>query len=88
MYDYEDLAEVQGILDRFSTQETPFVRQLDKKPGQKEARYIHLFASFDEQAFDSSHDSGQESSQELRDRIEELESRVAVLENKLRELFE
>jgi uncharacterized protein YceH (UPF0502 family) len=41
MYDFEDLAEVQTVLQNLVDAETPFIRQMERKTGQKEARYFH-----------------------------------------------
>ncbi|GAB3414961.1 YceH family protein [Niabella aquatica] len=43
LYGFDDLAEVHTVLDKLSAAETPFVKQLERQPGQKEARYMHLF---------------------------------------------
>lgn len=43
LYEFDDLAEVHTVLEKLSTAETPFVKQLERLPGQKEARYMHLF---------------------------------------------
>ncbi|HVX51288.1 MAG TPA: YceH family protein [Chitinophagaceae bacterium] len=42
MYEYDSLEEIQELLDKLSAGETPFVVQLPRRPGQKEARYAHL----------------------------------------------
>lgn len=81
LYDFDDLAEVQQTLDNLSTYEMPFVTQLPKKPGQKEARYCHLFSeipTFDSIAF--------EGNEPARKNISELEARLEKVENELAEL--
>ncbi|WP_026309921.1 YceH family protein [Niabella aurantiaca] len=47
LYAFDDLAEVQSVLEKLSSAETPYIRQLARQPGQKEARYMHLFAAED-----------------------------------------
>ena len=42
MHEFESIEEVQGVLERLSTPEMPFLVQLPRRPGQKEARYAHL----------------------------------------------
>lgn len=43
LYEFETIEEIQEILHKLSAEEPAFVKQLDKRPGQKEARYQHLF---------------------------------------------
>src|ERR1700760_632848 len=44
LYEFESIEEVQQMLERLSTPELPFVIELPKRPGQKEARYAHLLS--------------------------------------------
>src|SRR5690606_18021930 len=43
LYAFESLEEVQSFLDNLANADQPFVKQLPKRPGQKEARYMQLF---------------------------------------------
>jgi len=45
LYEFETIEEIQNILNKLSGEEPPYVIQLQKKPGQKEARYQHLFGT-------------------------------------------
>lgn len=46
LYEFETIEEIQEILHKLSTEEpAAYVKQLDKRPGQKEARYQHLFGA-------------------------------------------
>jgi len=45
LYEFETIEEIQNILHKLSGEEPPYVIQLQKKPGQKEARYQHLFGT-------------------------------------------
>ncbi|SFC69981.1 hypothetical protein SAMN05421747_12012 [Parapedobacter composti] len=45
MFEFESLDEVQSLLDNLAQAEQPYVKQLPKRPGQKEARYIHLLGT-------------------------------------------
>lgn len=83
LYDFDDLAEVQQTLDNLSNYEVPFVTQLPKKPGQKEARYCHLFSDIPEFDLDSF-----EGTQPARKNISELEARLEKVETELAELKE
>ena len=43
LYDFDSLEEVQQVLEKLSSGETVFVKQLARQAGQKEMRYMHLF---------------------------------------------
>jgi uncharacterized protein YceH (UPF0502 family) len=43
MYEFETIEEVQESLQKLATSEPIYLKQLPKKAGQKEARYMHLF---------------------------------------------
>lgn len=43
LYEFDDLAEVQSVLEKLSSATIPYLCQLPRQPGQKEARYMHLF---------------------------------------------
>lgn len=45
LYEFDTIEEIQVILQKLSEEEPAYVQQLAKKPGQKEARYIHLFGT-------------------------------------------
>ncbi|ANH82009.1 hypothetical protein A8C56_14445 [Niabella ginsenosidivorans] len=45
LYEFDDLSEVQTVLEKLSAGAIPYIRQLPRQPGQKEARYMHLFAN-------------------------------------------
>ncbi|HMB93526.1 MAG TPA: DUF480 domain-containing protein [Rhodothermales bacterium] len=44
MHEFDDLGEVEQVLHALATQESPFVTELERQPGQKEARYAHLLS--------------------------------------------
>ena len=81
MYDFEDLTEVQTVLTNLMHADTPFLSQMEKRPGQKEARYYHLFAPFD-----GSYAVSESSSEASSSRIEELEQRLSALEEQVEAL--
>jgi uncharacterized protein YceH (UPF0502 family) len=45
LYEFETIEEVQEILRKLAADVPAYVKQLDKKPGQKEARFQHLFGA-------------------------------------------
>jgi uncharacterized protein YceH (UPF0502 family) len=73
------LDEVQELLNKLSESEPAYVKLLPRKPGQKESRYIHLFAAFDEEAYESA--IGETVSNP--NQVQVLEQRVDVLEEQL-----
>jgi uncharacterized protein YceH (UPF0502 family) len=79
MYDYEDLEEVQKVLNALGSAETPFVAQLERKPGQKEARFFHLFADKPEFVEEVSVHASGSKMQEMEERVTNLEAQVAEL---------
>jgi uncharacterized protein len=80
LHNFDDLQEVQQTLENLAASEIPFVQQLPKKPGQKEARYCHLFAAVPE------FDETEAASEPARRNVSELEARVTKLEGEVEEL--
>ncbi len=44
LFSFGDLTEVERLLDKLSETDPPLVKKLARQPGQKEARFAHLFA--------------------------------------------
>lgn len=81
LYEFESLEEVQQVIEKLSDAAPPFVQVLPRQPGQKEARYIHLLGTYNEDLYESpvaSHTTGNAA----------LEQRVSALEQELAELKE
>lgn len=85
LYEFETLDEVQELLIKLAEEEPPYIKLLPKRPGQKEARYIHLFGEFDEEEYETSINSPNTGS---NTQVQELEERVATLETELSTLRE
>jgi uncharacterized protein YceH (UPF0502 family) len=85
LYEFDSLDEVQAVLEKLSGTETPFVKQLPRQAGQKEARYIHLLGVYNELADDvvPAHYSSNKNAQQ-----DHLEERVTILEQELASLKE
>jgi uncharacterized protein len=81
LYEFSGLESVNNVLRELSAENPPFVRELAKRPGQKEARYVHLFGEMPEEGEQPersvSHSS--EADTDLVYRVTELERQVAVL---------
>lgn len=84
LYEFDSLDEVQSVLEKLSGTEMPFVKQLPRQAGQKEARYIHLLGVYNELAEDAipAHYNSNKNAQQ------ELEERVSILEQELSSLKE
>jgi len=83
LYEFESIEEVQDLLTELSSGDNPFIKQLPRRPGQKEQRYVHLLGG--------STDWSDESSFEEPARTSSgggLEARVAKLEQELTDLRE
>ncbi|MDQ1138893.1 YceH family protein [Pedobacter agri] len=84
LYEFESIEEISEQLQKLSDEAPAFVKLLPKKPGQKEARFVHLLG---EQA--EVKDAEPESQQTtIFQPNEALENRIAKLEQELEELKE
>jgi len=84
LYDFESLDDVQELLNKLADEEPKYIQQLSKRPGQKEARYVHLFSPFDEASFEDT--SSTSDSPAATSKIAALEERVESLEDQLSKL--
>ncbi len=83
LYEFDSLEEVQVILEKLADPALPFVQQLPRQAGQKEARYIHLLGD--------PADRNQEEAlagPPARSSNSELENRLSLVEQELAELKE
>ncbi|MGF7078645.1 YceH family protein [Mucilaginibacter sp. UYCu711] len=82
LWEFDSIEEVQEVLDKLAGGDMPYVVQLPKRPGQKEARYAHLLAGIPEISDDDFDDepTGRSNSG--------LETRLAKVEQELTELKE
>lgn len=85
LFDFESLDEVQEVLNRLQEQEPPYVKLLAKRPGQKEARFVHLLGEVNEEDYDFASTASDPAS---NTKIQALESRVESLEEQLARLRE
>jgi uncharacterized protein YceH (UPF0502 family) len=98
MYKFDELSDVQTVLQRLMTREPPLAKILPRQPGTKEARYAHLLSG-DVESFEpatahaaaSSYSSASSQSSEdpeLQERMAQLEAEVAILTRELSEVRE
>lgn len=86
LYEFETLEEVQQTLEKLANE--GYVKQLPKRPGQKEQRYMHLFAGdveFNED--DYGHDEPVKSNSQLEERVAKLETELAELKENFDKLM-
>lgn len=82
LYSFSDLAEVQETILSLTDMDAPFLYELQRRPGQKEARVMHLFGG--KLSEESAEDTP--SIEAPRKPISEMEARIETLENELSEL--
>ena len=82
LYEFESIEEVHELLTELSSGEHPFIKQLPRRPGQKEVRYMHLLSNAEwvEEEYLQEPSATRSSAG--------LEARVAKLEQELAELKE
>ena len=81
LYEFESIEDVQEILEKLASGETPFIKQLPRRAGQKEVRYVHLLGGTTDWTEDNSF-----AAEPVKRSSGELEARVAKLEQDLSEL--
>ena len=80
LYEFETIEEVQETLQKLATDEPAFVKQLAKRPGQKEARYMHLFGGEQEEEIPEPETTSPVfANTDLEDRVAKLEQEVQEL---------
>lgn len=80
LYEFDDLEEVQRVLEKLSSAQTPFIQQLPRKSGQKEMRFRHLFGG------DTPWEDDHEEVETADKQHSNLELRLSAVELELAEL--
>jgi len=83
LYEFETIEEVQEILHKLAKEEPVYVKHLPKKPGQKEARYKHLFGGDVEEEESHEPEISQQSSPDLENRVIKLEQELEEVKEML-----
>ncbi len=87
MHQFADLESVLNTIHQLISKDEPMVKLLEKKPGQKEARYAHLFGAFlDEDLYEKPIETSPSNNPALIERIEKLEEEVEQLKSIVNEL--
>lgn len=84
MHEFEELEEVDAVLEDLAAGASPLVTELPRRPGQKEARYAHLFAGIPDPAMDTA----PASSSGVDARVAALEEELASLKQSVSSLSE
>lgn len=88
LYEFDSIEDVQEILDKLASVDNPFIKQLGRRPGQKEARYIHLLGrstDWNEESFAA--ETSPRSSGELEARLAKVEQELAELKDAFEKLM-
>lgn len=85
LYDFNDVAEVEQLLQQLAGREDgPFVQRLAREPGKRESRFAHLFGT--EQAVATAAVEDEQENMSLSQRVAVLEQQVAALTQQLQQL--
>jgi uncharacterized protein YceH (UPF0502 family) len=79
LYEFENLDEVQAMLEKLAGGDMPYVLQLPKRPGQKEVRYRHLLGGTIVEDDPQDDSPRRISSSELEERLTKVETDLAEL---------
>lgn len=93
LYSFGSLQQVQECLNDMASADVPYVVETNKKPGQKETRFRHLFSEANEEEnYTETENTGKEPARkhvsEMEQRIVNLETEVQDLREKLNKLLE
>ena len=86
MYRFEELEDVVATLERLSQRDPALVAVLQRQPGTKESRYLHLMSGAVESAVVVPRPLAADSAPEASDRIARLEDEVLALRRELTEV--
>ncbi|HTM99159.1 MAG TPA: YceH family protein [Pedobacter sp.] len=88
LYEFETLEEVQQTLEKLANETPAYIKQLPRKPGQKEVRYMHLFAgdveTIEEEYLNETPSKG---NTELEERLTKVEDELAELKANFDKLY-
>jgi uncharacterized protein YceH (UPF0502 family) len=85
LHSFEAIDDVEATLQRLGTGDDAIVRELSRRPGQKEARWSHILGGAVIEA-PSAEDAAPAAGEPLSVRVQRLESQVVTLMTELHEL--
>ncbi|HTE01084.1 MAG TPA: YceH family protein [Mucilaginibacter sp.] len=80
LYEFDSIEDVQSALEKLASTEMPYVKQLPRRPGQKEVRYVHLLSGATDWAEEDAVD------EPVKRTSSDLEARLAKVEHDLAEM--
>jgi uncharacterized protein YceH (UPF0502 family) len=80
LYEFESIEDIQEALEKLASGDMPYVKQLPRRPGQKEVRYVHLLGSTTDWTEDDIAD------EPVKRTSSDLEARLAKVEHDLAEM--
>jgi uncharacterized protein len=87
LYEFDSLDEVQSSLEKLREGDAPFVKVLERRPGQKEVRYVHLLGDVPEYVAEPSSNLNTASMEMLESRVETLEKELSELKDAFNKLM-
>jgi hypothetical protein len=85
MYSFDDNAAVMSVLERLAAREEPLTQLMQRQPGAREARWVHLLSGpVSEAAVAAATHAPVEGGMSLTQRVAALEEVVRGLEERLR----
>lgn len=88
LHEFETLEEVQQTLEKLANESPAYIKQLPRKPGQKEQRYMHLFAGDIELIEEEyANETPSKGNNELEERLAKVEEELAELKVNLAKLM-
>ena len=87
LYEFDSLDEVQSSLEKLREGDAPFVKALERRPGQKEVRYVHLLGDVPEYVAEPSSNLNTASMEMLESRVETLEKELSELKDAFNKLM-
>lgn len=87
LHEFASIESVLGVLEKLSQGETPFIRLLPRRAGQKEQRYVHLFSEVQEYGEEEISGEAAKSESGLEKRLEIVEKELAELKASFEKLY-
>jgi uncharacterized protein YceH (UPF0502 family) len=87
LYEFDTIEDVQTTLEKLSEANPPFVKALERRPGQKEVRYVHLLGHIPESFVESERSIKGNSIEQLENRVEIIEKELSELKNEFYKLM-
>jgi len=87
LYEFKSIEEVIEVLDRLMNSGVPYVKELPKRAGQKEMRYIHLFGHVSDEEEELHEDPARRSVNALEARLSAVELELAQVKDSVAKLM-